>query len=142
MEDCFGRYGQPGQKGLILYDGDCMICSGWFRFVAKRDVERRFLFTAIQSEFGRALAVKLGIDPDDPATNAVLLDGQVHLRSDSALSVLAVLPGWGWTRVLRIVPGSLRDRLYGLIARNRYRLFGTRESCDFGDAGLSDRIIR
>src|SRR6476620_6717092 len=89
--------GGKGGPGLVLYDGVCVLCSRWFRFVAQRDVERRFLFTAIQSAYGRALALKLGIDPDNPDTNAVLLDGEVYLRSDSALAVLSALPGWRWT---------------------------------------------
>ena len=82
-------------------------------------MERKFLFTAIQSDTGCALAIRHGIDPDDPATNAVLLDGAVYLRSDSALAVLSRLPGWRWTRVFRLVPKPVRDRLYSLIARNR-----------------------
>lgn len=133
--------GRKGGQGLILYDGVCVLCSRWFRFVARRDTERRFLFTPIQSDYGRALALKLGIDPDNPDTNAVLLDDRVYLRSDSALSVLCVLPNWRWTRVLRYAPKPLRDRLYTLIARNRYRLFGTLPACDLGDARFSDRVI-
>ena len=133
--------GAPGETGLVLYDGLCVLCSHWFRFVAERDTQRRFLFTAIQSEYGRALAEKLGIDPDNPDTNAVLLDGEVFLRSDSALAVLAALPGWGWVRVFRLVPKPIRDPLYTLIARNRYRLFGRHESCDLGDAKFADRVI-
>jgi len=133
--------GEPGRQGLILYDGICVICSGWFRFVAARDHERKFLFTAIQSDYGRALAAKLGIDPDNPQTNAVLLDGKVHLRSESALAAFAMLPGWRWTRVFRLVPKPLRDRLYTMIARNRYRWFGTKAACDLGGAKFADRVI-
>jgi predicted DCC family thiol-disulfide oxidoreductase YuxK len=133
--------GRKGGQGLVLYDGVCVLCSRWFRFVAERDTGRRFLFTAIQSEYGRALALKLGIDPDKPDTNAVLLDDEIYLRSDSALAVLWSLPNWGWTRVFRYVPKVLRDPLYTLIARNRYRLFGTLPVCDLGGAKFSDRVI-
>ena len=133
--------GEKGGQGLVLYDGNCVICSAWFRFVARRDRARRFLFTAIQSPYGRALALRLNIDPNFPQTNAVLLDGEVYLRSDSALSVLAVLPGWRWTRIFSLLPKALRDPVYTVIARNRYRWFGTRESCDLGGAHYADRVI-
>ena len=133
--------GEKGERGLVLYDGACVICSGWFRFVAKRDTERKFLFTAIQSGYGRALALKLGIDPDEPQTNAVLLDGDVHLRSDSAIALVAELPGWGWVRILRAIPQPWRDRFYAMIARNRYRWFGKNEACDLGGANYADRVI-
>ena len=56
---------------VILYDGVCIFCSRWIRFVATRDVARRFRFTAIQSAYGTRLAQAFGIDPDDPDTNAV-----------------------------------------------------------------------
>lgn len=133
--------GESGQQGLVLYDGMCVLCSGWFRFVVRRDMKRKFLFTAIQSDRGRALALKLGIDPDNPETNAVLLDGKVYLRSDSALAVLSMLPNWRWTGVFRAVPKPVRDRLYSLIARNRYRLLGRRAVCDLGGSEYSNRVI-
>jgi predicted DCC family thiol-disulfide oxidoreductase YuxK len=133
--------GGKGERALILYDGICVVCSGWFRFVARRDVERKFMFTAIQSDYGRALACKLAIDPDNPETNAVLLDGEVYLYSDSALAVLSALPNWRWTQVFRSVPTHLRDRIYRVIARNRYRLWGRRAACYLGGAEFADRVI-
>jgi predicted DCC family thiol-disulfide oxidoreductase YuxK len=126
---------------VILYDGVCVLCSGWVRFVTRRDVTRRFRFTPIQSPYGRALARALGIDPDEPDTNAVILDGQALRRSDAALAVVSTLPGWAWVRVLCCVPQPLRDLVYTLIARNRYRIFGRHDVCDLGGAALAGRII-
>ena len=139
--DAPSQPGEKGAQGLVLYDGLCVLCSGWFRFVVKRDRARRFMFTAIQSDTGRAVAARLAIDPDDPQTNAVLLDGEAYLYSDSALAVLAVLPGWRWTTVFRAVPKPLRDAVYRLIARNRYRLLGRRTACDLGGARYGDRVL-
>ena len=48
---------------VILYDGVCIFCSRWVRFVATRDVARKFRFTAIQSPYGTRLAKAFGIDP-------------------------------------------------------------------------------
>jgi predicted DCC family thiol-disulfide oxidoreductase YuxK len=127
--------------GIILYDGVCVLCSGWVRFVAKRDIERRFRFTPISSPYGRRLAEALGIDPEDPDTNAVVLDGRALRRSDAALAVVATLPGWGWVRALHLVPRAIRDVLYTLIARYRYRIFGKHEVCDLGGPSLVDRVI-
>ena len=57
---------------VILFDGVCIFCSRWVRFVAKRDTAKRFRFTPIQSDYGARLARTFGIDPDDPDTNAVV----------------------------------------------------------------------
>ena len=126
---------------VILYDGVCIFCSRWVRFVIARDLECRFRFTPIQSDYGTRLAQALGIDPADPDTNAVIHGGKVFFKSDAALTVLSHLPRWGWVRVLRFVPKRLRDAVYDLVARNRYRIFGKYEECFVPDALLRARVM-
>ncbi|TDR85430.1 thiol-disulfide oxidoreductase DCC family protein [Enterovirga rhinocerotis] len=134
---------RPGgtDDAVILYDGVCVLCSGLLRFVARRDAARLFRFTSIQSPYGRALAQSLGIDPDEPDTNALVLGARAYRRSDAAIEVLSHLPHWGWVRMLRVVPRPIRDAAYGVVARNRYRLFGRHQTCDLGGAELQDRIL-
>ena len=126
---------------VILYDGVCIFCSRWVRFVATRDTARRFRFTPIQSDYGAKLARTFGIDPDDPDTNALVHGGEVLMKSDAALTVLSRLPGWSWVRVLFAVPRPLRNAVYNLVARNRYRIFGKYDACFVPDADLRARVI-
>ena len=142
---------------VILYDGVCIFCSRWVRFVIARDTTRRFRFTPIQSGYGTRLAKTFGIDPEDPDTNAVVhgvgIDpedpdtnavvhgGVAFMKSDAALTVLSHLPGWRWTRVLFAVPKPLRDAAYSLIARNRYKIFGKYETCFVPDADVRGRVL-
>ncbi|MBU3970337.1 MAG: DUF393 domain-containing protein [Alphaproteobacteria bacterium] len=115
--------------GLILFDGVCVFCSRWVRFVIDRDPERRFRFVAIQSDPGRLLAARFGIDPDAPQTNAVIWNGRIHFRSDAALTVLGQLKATRPLGLLKGVPRLFRDPAYDLIASNRYRLFGRTDIC-------------
>ena len=126
---------------IILYDGVCIFCSSWVRFVAKRDVTKRFRFTPIQSDYGTRLARHYGIDPNDPDTNAVIHGGVAYFKSDAALTVLSQLPGWSWVRVLFSLPKAMRNPVYNLVARNRYRIFGRSEACMVPDASLRERVI-
>ena len=126
---------------VILYDGVCIFCSRWVRFVIARDTARRFRFTPIQSDYGSRLARAFGIDPDDPDTNAVVHGGAAHLKSDAALTVLSHLPGWQWTRALFAVPKPVRDAVYGVIAKNRYKIFGKYETCFVPDAEMRARVL-
>jgi predicted DCC family thiol-disulfide oxidoreductase YuxK len=126
---------------VILYDGVCVFCSRWIRFVAVRDIDRRFRFTAIQSGYGTRLAQAFGIDPADPDTNAVVHGGIAYFKSDAALTVLSNLSGWRWTSVLRSVPKPLRDAIYNLVARNRYRIFGKYDGCFVPDAAFRARMM-
>jgi predicted DCC family thiol-disulfide oxidoreductase YuxK len=127
--------------GIILYDGVCVLCSGWIRFVLRRDRDRLFRFTPIQSDYGSALARALGIDPADPDTNAVIWQGMAYRRSDAALAVVSLLPHWGWVRWLHATPRALRDIIYRLIARTRYRLWGRHTVCDLGGESYADRVV-
>jgi predicted DCC family thiol-disulfide oxidoreductase YuxK len=126
---------------VILYDGVCVFCSRWVRFIAARDAAARFRFTAIQSPYGTRLARTFGIDPDDPDTNAVIHGGVAYKKSDGALTVLSLLPGWGWTRMFFIAPKKLRDAVYGVVARNRYRIFGRYEECFVPDPAIKARVM-
>jgi predicted DCC family thiol-disulfide oxidoreductase YuxK len=126
---------------VILYDGVCVFCSRWIRFIASRDRVKRFRFTAIQSGYGARLAQAFGIDPEDPDTNAVIHGGVAYFKSDAALTVLSNLPGWGWVRGLRSFPKPLRDAVYNLVARNRYRIFGKYEECFVPDAEFRARVM-
>lgn len=115
--------------GLILFDGACVFCSRWVRFVIDRDPERRFRFVSIQSGTGRVLAVRFSIDPEAPQTNAVVWGGRIFFKSDAALTVLGALAATRPATLLKAVPRVVRDPLYDLIARNRYAIFGRTEGC-------------
>lgn len=126
----WGPRDAPGEpEGLILFDGVCVFCSRWVRFVIRHDRERRFTFTPIQSPRGRALAARYGIDPEAPQTNAVILDGRIWFKSDAALKVLAAMPATRGMSPLKLAPRAVRDAAYDQVARNRYRIFGRSETC-------------
>jgi predicted DCC family thiol-disulfide oxidoreductase YuxK len=114
---------------VVLFDGVCVLCSRWARFVMARDPEAAFRFVALQEPCGRALARRLGIDAVFAETNAVIVGGRASFQSDAAIEVLSRLPHWSWVRVFYAVPRRVRDRLYDIFARNRYRRFGRTESC-------------
>jgi predicted DCC family thiol-disulfide oxidoreductase YuxK len=116
-------------EGLVLIDGECVLCSASFRFVARRDRDRLFRFAPVQGKFGSGAAQQIGIDPAQPDSFAVVLGGRALLKSDGAIAVLRRLPGWNWTAALLAIPRPLRDWAYDRVARNRYRLFGRLEAC-------------
>lgn len=124
---------------LILFDGNCALCSAWVRFVLARDRAEHWRFVPIQSRLGRDLAERFGIDPADPQTNAVVRNGAVHLRLASVEAVLRDWPAWRWILMARILPQRVRDTLYDAVARNRYRLFG--RTCLVPAPRWADRVV-
>ena len=127
--------------GLILFDGVCIFCSRWVRFVIDHDPERRFRFVTIQSDAGRELAARFGIEPEAPQTNAVISGGRIFFKSDAALTVLGLLPSTRPLAILKHAPRWLRNPAYDLIARNRYRIFGRTDVCMVPAPADRDRFI-
>ncbi len=132
----------PDEGLVVVYDGDCVMCSAWAAFILRRDRAERFRFVAADSSLGRALYRHLGLDPVNWSTHILLEDGRAWLRSDASLRVLARLGApWSWLAVLRVVPKRWRDAAYALVARNRYRLFGRRSVCWRPQAGAEHRFL-
>jgi predicted DCC family thiol-disulfide oxidoreductase YuxK len=129
-----------GDKPLIVFDGMCVLCSANARFVLKHDRHGHFRLTAAQSPLGAALYELHGLDPD--ATMLVIEDGKALTESDSFIAIARGL-GWPWraASAARIVPRPVRDAFYRLIARNRYRWFGRRETCWVASPADADRIL-
>lgn len=129
-------------RPVIVFDGVCPLCSANARFILRHDRKRRFRLASMQSEAGAALYRRFGIDPADPET-LILVDGDQALRDSEA--VLAIWSGLGWpwraAAAARLVPAALRDPLYRWVARNRYRLFGRRETCWLPAPELADRFL-
>jgi predicted DCC family thiol-disulfide oxidoreductase YuxK len=115
--------------GLILFDGACVLCSRGCRFVSKRDRRGYFRFVPIQLAEGRSFAEQLGIDPDRPDSLAFLANGQAYVKSEAGLRIARELPRWQGTWIFQFIPRVIRDAIYDLVARNRYRWFGRRDAC-------------
>jgi predicted DCC family thiol-disulfide oxidoreductase YuxK len=127
---------------LIVFDGVCVLCSGFVRMVVRLDRKSRFRFATAQSPFGEALFHKHGLRTDRYETNLVLIDGTAFTHLDSFVAVMSEL-GWPWraARALLLLPRPLRNWLYERIARNRYALFGRKDSCDIPSAALRERFL-
>ncbi len=127
---------------VILFDGVCNLCNGAVNFVIDRDPDARFKLAALQSEPGRALAARCGIDADALDSIVLVERGRCYTRSAAALRIARGLGGaWPLLAALEAVPAPLRDRIYAWVAANRYRWFGRRESCRVPTPELRGRFL-
>jgi predicted DCC family thiol-disulfide oxidoreductase YuxK len=125
---------------LIVFDGLCVFCSGFARFMARHDRVGRFRFVTAQSALGQRLYVEHGLDPMAMTTNIVIVDGKAHLKMAAFAAAMAQLPRpWRWARVVGYLPKGPADWIYDRIARNRY-VFGRRD-CPLPSTELRARLI-
>jgi predicted DCC family thiol-disulfide oxidoreductase YuxK len=127
---------------IILFDAECVLCSANAQFVLSHDKAGRFYLASMQGAVGAALFRQHGLDPADPTSILVIEDAKVRKDSDAVIAIYEGL-GFPWhlASTLRIVPAFLRDPLYRLVARNRYRLFGKRSTCWVPDERYRSRMI-
>jgi predicted DCC family thiol-disulfide oxidoreductase YuxK len=122
-------------RALLLYDGVCALCNGVVQFLMKRDRLDRFRYAPLQSDLGREILARFEIRnfPDGVIllTDALTASEHLYHRSDGFAAALRLLGG-AWARVgraLEMVPRTLREWGYGIVARFRYRLFGRYDTC-------------
>lgn len=115
---------------ILIFDGVCNICSFGVQIVLRADKHGVFRFAFGQGEKGSALKANYGLPQGDLENVALIVDGRCYTKSDAVLEVVRRLPfPWPLLLVFKIVPKFLRDPLYSLVARNRYRWFGVRQRC-------------
>jgi predicted DCC family thiol-disulfide oxidoreductase YuxK len=129
-------------RPIIVFDAECLLCSANAQFVLDHDRRGHFLLASMQGEAGSALYRRFGIDPADPDTLIVVEGDRVRRDSDAILAIWAGL-GWPWraATMFRLIPRGSRDLVYRWVARNRYRLFGRRDTCWLPAPAFRDRIL-
>lgn len=116
---------------LILYDGICNLCDSTVRWIIRRDKNARFRFASLQSDVGKTILKQLHLPEKESNSVIYITDKRVFTRSSAVLQILHdINNGWQFFDVFRMVPRSLRDPVYDLVANTRYRIFGKKEYCE------------
>jgi len=118
------------EKQIILFDGVCNFCNFWVNFVIKRDKKDSFRFAALQSEKAKELTSRISFDTSNLDT-FVLIEGEKFFTKSTAALMICKQLNWP-IKILSlfiILPKFFRDFIYDKIAKNRYKIFGKRESC-------------
>ena len=130
------------ESPVILFDGVCNLCNTAVQFVIERDPTAIFRFAALQSDFGQEILAKNALITEGGDTMILVEKGQVYDRSTAALRIAKRLSGGiKFLSVFLIVPKPIRDFVYKIIARNRYRWFGKQETCWLPTKELKARFL-
>lgn len=127
---------------IVVFDAQCLLCSGWVKFLLKYDRRGRFRFASIQGKVGRALLADAGLRVDGLQT-LLLVDSNRSWQHTAAL--LRVVHGLGWPWRLAwavwLIPAPARDAAYRWLARNRYRWFGRSDACLMPPSDYAARFL-
>jgi predicted DCC family thiol-disulfide oxidoreductase YuxK len=130
-------------KKIILFDGVCNLCNGAVQFIIKRDHNDMFRFGALQSESGIKLLAERNIDTED-IDSIILIEPNVayYTKSTAALEIGESLKGLRTlSSILLWLPESFRDIVYDIVAKNRYKWYGKKDSCIIPSEELKNKFI-
>lgn len=127
---------------VILFDGVCNLCNSSVNWIIDHDTKNVFRFASLQSPYGNSVVQKFSLRNDYMDTVILLDDDKIYTRSDAVLRIAVLLGGiWKLLAVFFILPKWFRDLFYNLIAKNRYKWFGKKESCRIPTPELKEKFI-
>jgi predicted DCC family thiol-disulfide oxidoreductase YuxK len=113
---------------IVLFDGICNLCNASVRFISKHDKNSNIQFASLQSEVAKQLLSKMTIDTHKTDSIIFISDEKIFFKSNAAIEIAKLLNGFPhYLKYVQFIPRPIRDIVYDLIAKNRYRLFG--KSC-------------
>ena len=136
------QYPASDDRPLIIFDGVCHLCNASVAFIIRRDPRGVFSFTPLQGDLAQQILRDVPAQVKNADSVLLIENGRVYDRSEAALRICRRLPWpWNWIWVLRLIPKGIRDSVYGLVARNRYRWFGRSEACMMPRTEWKDRFL-
>jgi len=125
---------------IVLFDGVCNFCNSSVQFIINRDPKGLFHFASQQSEIGVQLMTEHGLTGHESIV--YIEDGKAYMKSAAALRIAKHLSGlWPTTAIFFAVPRPIRDMAYDVVAKNRYRWFGKRDSCMIPPPSIRKRFL-
>jgi len=127
---------------VVLFDGQCKLCTGWSRFLIRFDKRRKFKLCAVQSEEGQAILAWFDLPTDDFTTMLLVQGDKALTKTDAFIAVIGQLPfPWKVVRVVKLIPKRIRDWIYDRIASRRHTIFGKYDSCVLPTPDDEDRFL-
>ena len=129
-------------QNIVLYDGVCNFCNSSVNFIISHERQSELMFASLQSDIGQNLLRKYNEQTDDFESIIFIGDSGVSKKSKAAFKIAGFLkPPWSWLAIFRILPSFVTDFFYGIIAKNRYAIFGKADSCNIPTPALKSRFL-
>ena len=129
-------------KKIIFFDGVCNLCNSSVQFIIKRDYKNHFLFSSLQSEYASENLPKQLVEEENLQSIILKSEDQTKTKSSAVLTIAKHLSGlWPLLYAFIIIPKFFRDWIYDIIAKNRYKWFGKKDTCMIPSSELKSKFI-
>ncbi|MEK3887574.1 thiol-disulfide oxidoreductase DCC family protein [Bacillus sp. FSL K6-3431] len=128
-------------KPVILFDGVCNFCDSSVQFIIKRDPNSYFHFTSLQSPIGQSLLKEYNV-PANIDSMVLIENDKLFYRTSASLRICGRLTGlWKLLYIFLLIPPPIRNIFYHIIAKNRYKWFGKKDSCTLPSPDIKKRFL-
>jgi predicted DCC family thiol-disulfide oxidoreductase YuxK len=115
---------------ILFFDGVCGLCDQFITFMVDADRKNVLKFSTQQGEAFQATEVRNLITKEMGDSIFYFRQGKIYSKSTAVLTALSDMGGvWKLALFFKIIPRPIRDVIYGLVAKNRYKIFGKKETC-------------
>ena len=133
------------KKSIIVFDGICSLCNKFVLFVIKRDYNDNFRFISLQNpNLHKYLSSPNKIDAIE--ANSILLinhEGDVKIKSEAIALIFCKLKGLkSLTLIMNFFPNIIRNVVYSLVAKYRYKIFGKTDHCSMLEQKLHYKLYK
>ena len=132
------------RQQIIFFDGICIFCDSFVKFIVKKDKKNLFRLCHLQSDLAKNFAKEFGFALEAKNLNSLILlkKNKVFKKSTAAIEIVSSL-GFPYfmIKIFLLIPAKLRDIFYDYFARNRYKWFGKKEICEFDTGEMKARIL-
>lgn len=129
----------PEDKGLIVFDGYCVLCNSLVSFLLRIDRKKRFIFTTFNSHSWKILSGRVSSGSD---SIVLFLNSEHYIQSNAVIMIIREL-GYPWRllNIIRVIPLNWREKIYRFTAKHRYKVFGRNELCSIPNPEVRNRFL-
>ncbi|MCB0507706.1 MAG: thiol-disulfide oxidoreductase DCC family protein [Bacteroidetes bacterium] len=126
---------------LVLFDGVCNFCASSVQFIIKHDASNSLKFASLQSSIGQQLLAHYKMSNNLDGV-VFIENNQAYFKSKAAFQIAKYFGGiWRLLLIFKILPTFITDFVYDIIAKNRYKWFGKKESCMLPSPEIRSRFL-
>ncbi|MDC9722530.1 MAG: thiol-disulfide oxidoreductase DCC family protein [Urechidicola sp.] len=127
---------------LLFFDGVCNLCNSSVQTIIKKDRHQKFKFASLQSDAAKEILLQFDNFNSDIDSIILINNNRIYYKSSALIRICKILGGkYNFLLIFWIVPKPMRDWMYDIVAKNRYRWFGKRKSCMLPNADLKERFL-
>ena len=126
---------------IVFFDGECVMCNGFLDWMMVIDRDAKLRVSPLQGETAQRLLPRLPHNPEEWSIYYLDETG-LYSQSEAVVQILRRLGGvWAMLSVGGVVPLALRDTIYRVVATNRYRILGKRDTCRVPSEDVRSRFL-